>query len=82
MALVVLGDMKKQGLAKRIAKQCGVSPAEAADQLDRVVHDIVSRLRKGEAAQLPGLGSFTPGRKWEFKFEQSQPLKAKSRYAR
>lgn len=69
-------------MAKRIAKQSGVSPAEAADRLDRVVHEIVSRLRKGEAAQLPGLGKFTPGRRWEFKFEQGHSDKTKSKNAR
>ena len=65
-----------------MAKQSGVSPAEAADQLDRVVHQIVSRLRKGEQAQLPGLGKFTPGRKWEFKFETGDQQKGKGKHAR
>lgn len=61
--------MKKSDLARRLAKQSGLSKAEAADQLDRVVHQIVSNLRKGEAVPLPGLGKFTPGRKWDFQFE-------------
>jgi len=60
--------MKKEELATRLAKQAGVSPAEAADQLDHVVSQIIANLKKGAAAQLPGLGKFTPGPRWEFEF--------------
>ena len=42
-------------LARRLAKRSGVSPAEAADQLDRVVNGILTHLRKGQKALLPGL---------------------------
>ncbi|MBZ5591635.1 MAG: HU family DNA-binding protein [Acidobacteriia bacterium] len=62
--------MKKSELATRLAKQAGVSPAEAADQLDHVVSQIISNLKKGQGAQLPGLGEFKPGAKWNFKFER------------
>jgi nucleoid DNA-binding protein len=61
--------MDKTELAKRLAKRSGVSPAEAADQLDQVVNGILAQLRRGEAAPLPGLGTFTPGRTWRFAFE-------------
>jgi nucleoid DNA-binding protein len=61
--------MKKEELANRLAKQEGVSPAEAADQLDHVVSQIIANLKKGDSAQLPGLGMFTPGRTWDFKFD-------------
>ncbi|HWQ56721.1 MAG TPA: HU family DNA-binding protein [Bryobacteraceae bacterium] len=61
--------MKKQDLAKRLARRSGVSPAEAADELDRMVHQIVAGLRKGEAVPLPGLGTFKPGPHWAFDFE-------------
>ena len=64
--------MRKQDLAKRLAKRSGISPAEAADELDRVVHRIVSGLRKGEAVPLPGLGKFKPGRDWQFEFDPSK----------
>ena len=43
---------------------------EAADQLDRVVNEILSNLRSGNVAPLPGLGTFVPGRTWEFQFEK------------
>ncbi len=61
--------MKKPELAKRLARQAGVSRAEAADHLDRVVHRILSGLRKGKAVPLPGLGKFTPGATWGFEPE-------------
>jgi nucleoid DNA-binding protein len=61
--------MRKSELATRLAKQAGVSTAEAADQLDHVVSQIIANLKKGESAQLPGLGKFTPGPKWNFQFD-------------
>lgn len=62
--------MKKSQIARRLALRSGVSKAEAADQLDRVIHEILSNLRKGQAAPLPGLGTFVPGRSWDFQFEK------------
>jgi nucleoid DNA-binding protein len=67
--------MKKSEIAKRLARRAGVSKAEAADQLDRVVHDILSRLRRGQPAELPGLGKFLPGGKREFEFEKGKGRK-------
>jgi nucleoid DNA-binding protein len=62
--------MKKSQIAKRLAKRAGVSKAAAADQLDRVVNNIVAQLRSGQPAPLPGLGTFVPGRTWDFRFEK------------
>jgi len=62
--------MKKPGLTTRLAKQAGVSRAQAADQLDHVVTRIISNLKKGESAALPGLGTFTPGPRWDFAFDR------------
>ena len=62
--------MKKTELVSRLAKQRGVSRAEAADQFDHVVSQIISNLKKGESAPLPGLGKFTPGPKWNFRFDR------------
>ena len=50
--------MKKSEIAKKIARQSGVSEAEAADRLDQVVHQILSNLRKGKDTDVPGLGKF------------------------
>ena len=69
--------MTKRELARRLAEQAHLSQAAAADQLDRVVHRILKNLRKGEPASLPGLGTFTPGRKPVFQFEKRSPGKGK-----
>jgi nucleoid DNA-binding protein len=61
--------MKKAELAAKLAEQTHLSKAEAADQLDRVVHEIVRKLRKGKPARLPGLGSFRPGENGVIRFE-------------
>jgi nucleoid DNA-binding protein len=53
--------MKKAEIARRLARESGTTRAEAADRLDRVVHEILSSLRHGRKASLPGLGTFTPG---------------------
>jgi hypothetical protein len=70
--------MRKTQLAGRLARQSGLTKAEAADRLDRVVHQIVSKLRKGHSAALPGLGQFLPargpGEKWVFEFEAGKQM--------
>jgi nucleoid DNA-binding protein len=53
--------MKKAEIVRRMARESGVTRAVAADRLDRVVHNILSSLRHGRKASLPGLGTFTPG---------------------
>ena len=52
--------MKKPDIAKQMARQAGVSEAEAADRLDHVVQQILRNLRQGKEASLPGLGKFRP----------------------
>ena len=53
--------MKKHEIAKQLARQSGVTQGEAADRLDRVVIEILDRLREGKAAHFPGMGHFRPG---------------------
>ena len=53
--------MKKPDIAKRIARQSRVTEAEAADRLDRMIHQILSNLRHGKDTPLPGLGKLTRG---------------------
>jgi nucleoid DNA-binding protein len=62
--------MNKAELATKLAKQAHLLEAEAADQLDRVVHEIVFNLRKVKSARLPGLGSFRPGAKGIIRFDE------------
>jgi nucleoid DNA-binding protein len=61
VALLNWNRMKKSDIAKRMARRSGVSQAEAADRLDRVVHQILADLRKGKETALPGLGKFWTG---------------------
>ena len=61
--------MKKNDLAQRLARDTNVSNAAAADELGRVVHDIVKNLRRGVSVRLPGLGTFTPGKHPNFRFD-------------
>ena len=59
--------MQQEDLARKIAEETGVTPAEAADQLDSVVTRIIDRLRKGKTASLGNLGVFHPGPNFEFR---------------
>ena len=53
--------MRKPEIARKLARQAGVTEGEAADRLDRVVREILGRLRRGRGADLPGLGRLTTG---------------------
>lgn len=64
--------MRKPEIARRLARQTGVSPAEAADRLDGVVHGILSRLRQGGEAELPGLGKLRVGPEGKFRFQREE----------
>ena len=65
--------MKKEQLARRLAKASGISPAAAADQLDGILSNILRRVRHGRSARLPGLGTFIPGPEPNFEFEEYLP---------
>ncbi|MEO7144294.1 MAG: HU family DNA-binding protein [Bryobacteraceae bacterium] len=54
--------MRKNELSERLAREVHLSKAKAADRVDRVVHDLMKRLRKGEAVSLPGLGKLSTGK--------------------
>jgi nucleoid DNA-binding protein len=66
--------MKKEQIARRLARESHISTAAAADQFDRIVTDILTRVRKGQSASLPGLGRFHSGREEDFKFERNPPI--------
>jgi hypothetical protein len=71
--IIICLEMKREQLARRLAKESGITPAAAADQLDHILNDILKRVRRGQSASLPGLGTFWPGPKPEFYFEQGLP---------
>jgi nucleoid DNA-binding protein len=51
--------MKKPEIARKIARQTGLTEGEAADRLDGLVSELISQLRRGQDAELPGLGRFS-----------------------
>ena len=65
--------MKKTDIARRMARESGVTQAEAADRLDLVVHKLLCTLRKGKTASLPGLGRFTVGADGKVSFKAEGP---------
>ena len=54
------GVYRKKEIASRLAGQLRVTPAIAADQVDRAVADILRRIRRGEETALPGVGVLGP----------------------
>jgi nucleoid DNA-binding protein len=62
--------MKKTELARELARTTGVTRAEAADQVDRVVNAILERLRDGKTAQWPGFGQFNLDSHGNIQFRQ------------
>lgn len=71
--------MKRHNLAERLARSARLSKPDAADRLDRVVHDILRSLKRGERVALPGLGTFIPGKNPAFQFEPRGPAKGSRR---
>lgn len=55
--------MEKKEFTKQYAQRTRSTPAEAADQIDGVVNDLLRRLRAGQPAPLPGLGTLLPSTK-------------------
>jgi len=47
----------------------------AADQVDRILSDLHKRMRQGQSASLPGLGTFRSGRQQDFQFDPPKPKK-------
>ncbi len=48
--------MKNQDLARKLARKTRQSPAQARDEIDELVHQILSALREGRPVELPGVG--------------------------
>jgi nucleoid DNA-binding protein len=68
-----LVGMKKQQVARKLAKESRMTEGAAADQVDRILSDLRKKVRKGQSASLPGLGTFRSGRKQEFQFDPDSP---------
>ena len=77
--MVGSGRMKKAELANHEARRLRVAPGNAADQMDSVVNRIVKALRRGQPAELPGLGIIQPsGKRWVFLPEKAPEKLPKS----
>lgn len=50
------GVMRKFDLAQRLARDTRLSPAQAAEEVDKVVYKLVQNLKEGKPASIPGLG--------------------------
>jgi nucleoid DNA-binding protein len=61
--------MKKEQVARKLAKESRMTAGAAADQVDRILSDLQKRMRKGKSASLPGLGTFRSGRNRDFQFD-------------
>ncbi len=64
--------MKKKELARDLARETGVTRAEAADQVDRLVNDVLQKLRDGQPAVLPGLGRLRRDAEGNIQFVKEQ----------
>ena len=56
--------VKRADLARALAQRSPLTEGQAQDELDRLVHGIVTRLRQGRPAEMPGVGALlakTPG---------------------
>ena len=54
--------MKREELARELARESGLPAAAARDQVDELVHKIIRKLRKGQPVRLPGLGKLVQNR--------------------
>lgn len=48
--------MKREELARTLARQTNISRAAARDQVDELVHKILKTLGQGRPVELPGVG--------------------------
>ena len=50
------GVMKRDELARKLAREAHLPPAAARDEVDRLVHKILKSLRRGKPVEFPGVG--------------------------
>ncbi|HVO98133.1 MAG TPA: HU family DNA-binding protein [Bryobacteraceae bacterium] len=48
--------MKREKLARTLARETGLSKSAARQEVDELVHKILDRLRQGRQVKIPGLG--------------------------
>jgi nucleoid DNA-binding protein len=55
--------MKREDLARKLAQETRQSSAEARDQIDALVHEILKSLRAGKSVELPGMGKLVSSKR-------------------
>jgi nucleoid DNA-binding protein len=48
--------MKREELARELAREAKLPAAVARDQVDELVHRIIRKLRRGQPVRIPGIG--------------------------
>ncbi len=66
--------MKKQDIAERLARKAKVTPADAADRLDKLIHDVLAELKRGHPVALPGIGTLSRGDRQDLRLDQTKPI--------
>jgi nucleoid DNA-binding protein len=49
-------EVKREDLVRTLAERSPLSESQAQEELDRMVHGIVTSLRKGLSTEMPGVG--------------------------
>jgi nucleoid DNA-binding protein len=59
----MLRAMKREEIAKKLARKTGLSDTAARNEVDQLVHSILYKLRKGQQVKLPGVGKLVGNKK-------------------
>ena len=59
---LILKPMKREELAKKLARKTGLSNSEARNEVDELVHNILHKLRKGQQVRCRGWESLSETR--------------------
>jgi nucleoid DNA-binding protein len=59
----MLKPMKREELAKKLARKTGLSNSAARNEVDELVHNILHKLRKGQQVKVPGVGKLVGNKK-------------------
>ena len=59
-------------LINRLATASHTPPALAAEKLQEIVYEVLVKLRSGQPATIPGLGTFVPGAAIRFEVEHHE----------
>jgi nucleoid DNA-binding protein len=58
-----MDPMKRDEIAKKLARKTGLTDSAARNEVDDLVHNILNKLRKGQQVKLPGVGKLLGNKK-------------------